>query len=108
MSALPSDEQLAAAGREQLGALHRLGSLAAHFGAQELDKQKGTFGYLTSEVDRFTGSVGQTFAAGGLLPPNYVQPKPPPSVGTVLIVGGLVTAGLVGSLVLLARGGRRG
>ena len=35
------------------------------------------------------------------MPPNYEQPKPPPSVGTVLLVGGLVTAGVVGSLVPL-------
>lgn len=105
--ALPSEDQLAEAGREQLGALHRVGTLAAHFGAQALDKKYGTLGYLTSEVDRFTGSVGRTFSAGGLLPQGYVPPKPPPSVGTILVVGGLVSVGVVGSLALLFRGARR-
>lgn len=107
-SALPSSEELAEAGREQLGALHRVGTLAAHFGAEKLDQKYGTLGYLTSEVDRFTQSVGRTFSAGGLLPEAYVPPNPPPSIGMVLVVGGLLTVGVVGSVALLVRGGRRG
>ena len=57
------DEQLAAAGREQLGALHCFAASLRNLVRRSWTRSRAPSGYLTSEVDRFTGSVGQTFSA---------------------------------------------
>lgn len=105
---LPSAEQLAEAGREQLGSLHRIGTLFANVGAQKLDKQYGTLGAITSETNRLTASVGRSFGTGGLLPTNYVAPSPPPALGVVLGVFAIGAAGAISIAFLLGRNSRGG
>lgn len=103
---LPSQGELAEAGREQLGALHRLGVVLAHFGAEKLDRDVGAAGILTNEVDTYTGSVGRSFATARVVPASYVQPSPPPPAAWVVlaVVGGAL--GLSAAAALLLLGGR--
>lgn len=107
-SPLPSAEQLAEAGREQLGSLHRLGTLFANLGAQKLDKQYGTLGAVTSETNRLTAAIGRSYGTAGLLPTNYVAPSPPPALGVVLGVLAIGAAGVVSIAFLLGRTSRGG
>ena len=108
MSSLPSADQLAEAGREQLGQIHRLGVLLANVGAQQLDRKYGTLGAITSEVDKFTAGVGRTYATAGLVPTNYRAPSPPPALGVVLGVFAVGAAGLVAVSFLVGRSSKRG
>ena len=98
--AVADTEALQRAALEQLMALHRIGRLAAHVGAEKLDGDVGAFGLLTNEIDQYTAAVGRTYAQAGLVPPGWKEVAVPPPKKWILGVA-LGGVGLVGVTALL-------
>lgn len=100
----PADEErLRRAGQVQLAALHRLGRLLAHVGAEKLDQDAGGLGFITNEVDAYTAATGQMYREAGLVPEVYEEPPVPPPRKWII---GLVLGGMgVGALLALLLAG---
>jgi hypothetical protein len=101
LASTPFDsDALKAAGAEQLAALHNIGRLAAHVGAEKLDSQVGAGGFLTNAIDNYTAAVGRSFQKAGAVPQDFQQTSVPPPTKWIAVA--VIGTASVTALLFLA------